>query len=257
MIYPCWISKIVLGVRGLNWKKCVNALGGVALSVTLLGYAPHAHAEELPKQNSVVADIVLPSISDILSHAVALNNDIKSELTKIIEERQRLEEQKRKEAENLENFISSALEHRFEDYDIRTKTNLTGEQLEVVLKGTGLEGLGEAYAKAEQEYGVSAFALIGISAIESKWGTSNFARERNNLFGFQAYDSNLDATKYFKSKEESILYVAKYLSDNYLNPEGKYFHGYTLKDVNVKYASDKSWNMKITYVMNSLVEKLK
>lgn len=46
--------------------------------------------------------------------------------------------------------------------------------------------------------------LLGQAALESAHGSSNFARKRNNYFGYQAYDSNPDAAAYFSSPEESI-----------------------------------------------------
>jgi beta-N-acetylglucosaminidase len=197
---------------------------------------------------------VLGTSTVALTEAVELNNSIKDEIAKIREDRRINQEQ---EAKVLADFVASSMSSRFINYDIRTKTSLTGEQLDVLLKGTGLEGLGSAYAKAEEQYSVSAIVLIGISSVESAWGNSNFALTRNNLFGYQAYDSNTGAARRFKTKEACILEVAKALSENYLVPTGDYYNGVTLKDVNIKYASDKDWNKKITYAMNLMVSSLK
>lgn len=168
-------------------------------------------------------------------------------------EAQERAEQLRQEELNYSTFISEAKSHRFENYDIRKPSKLTGAQLETFIVGTGLQGLGEAYAKAERETGVSAVVLIGISAHESSWGTSRLAVERNNLFGYMAYDSNVGKAKTFKTKEDAIMTVANHLATNYLSEDGKYYTGVTLKAVNHFYASDENWSSSITGILNRIV----
>lgn len=159
--------------------------------------------------------------------------------------------------DSFEDFVAQAKKHRFYNYDLRTPSNLTGEELNRFLKGTALEGLGDAYAKAEKEYGVNAFTLIALSILESNWGKSRIAQEKNNLFGFRAYDRDpYNSAMHFTTKEECILTVARYLSENYLNPKGRYFNGFTLEGVNVKYSTDKEWYLKVTNIMNRLVKQV-
>lgn len=231
-------------------KVTVAFLVGVMIFGVMGVYSSSAEADDVK-----LAGISSTSAStEALNQAVELNNQIKDEIAKIRKER-KLRQQK--EAKNLEDFISFSLTHRFMNYDIRTKTNLTAEQLELILKGTGLEGLGSAYVKAEETYSVSSIALIGISSVESSWGSSNMARAKNNLFGYKAYDSNVGAATKFRTKEDSIMTVAQALDENYLQPYGAYFRGVTLMDVNNSYASDKDWYKKITYSMNLMIDKLK
>ena len=142
------------------------------------------------------------------------------------------------------------------DMDLRTKSNLTESDLEKAFKNTGMAGLGKYFVQAEKEYGVNALYLASLGAHESAWGTSDFAKERNNLFGWQSYDSNLNATKYFETKGDGVLVVAKSLSKNYLTEGGCYFNGYTMKDVSKKYASDKEHSTKIYGVMKTMVSRI-
>lgn len=197
---------------------------------------------------------------DVLSKAHELNHEIVAEIDGIREKRRReielLEAKRREEHQNLKNFVESTKDAGFTNYDLRTPSNLTGEQIEVILRGTELEGLGTTYAEAEIFYGINALVLVGISAHESGWGTSKLARERNNLFGFQAYDSDIDKAMYFDSKEECILHVARHLSEKYLSPDGRYHKGYTLSDVNYYYASDEKWSVKIASMMGRFVNQL-
>jgi beta-N-acetylglucosaminidase len=229
----------------LRRSTIFSGLIGVIFALSF--FILQANAEDKPK---VLPTTTTEPNKEVLLMAVELNNNIKLETDKVIDERLQIQK-------NFDDFVTSAKKHRFKDYDMRTKSGLKGYQLEPVLKGTALEGLGDAYAKAETEYSVSSLVLIGISAHESSWGTSGFAKERNNLFGFQAYDSNVDSAKTFKTKEECILTVAKHLSEKYLTDGGAYFSGYTLADANVRYASDKEWNSKITETLNSFVAKMK
>ena len=87
-------------------------------------------------------------------------------------------------------------------------------------------------------------------------GTSSFARNRNNLVGWQAYDSNPGKAKYFNSKEECILFVAQKLKANYLTESGTYFEGYSAKDVDKHYCTDKQHANKIVNIVNKLIEKI-
>lgn len=242
-------------------KKPLLFIGGVLLTIGISNGVTNVFAQQIqtdlqPKVEEIQiekSEEVLAKAETLNTEAETLNNDIQMEIERIREER-RLEEERIEQ--NLVDFISNAKNHRFVNFDIRTQTGLTGAQLDKALEGTGLEGLGQYYAKAEKEYGVSSIALVGISALESSWGNSKFARERNNLFGYQAYDSNVNAAKHFSSKEEAIMTVANHLSQNYLTEGAMYHNGYTLESVNIMYASDMGWSQKITGIMNRIVEGL-
>jgi len=126
--------------------------------------------------------------------------------------------------------------------DVRKKSSVSKEFIDKKFEGTALEGLGETFKKAEEKYGVNALFLAALAAHESAMGTSRIAREKNNLFGFGAYDrSPYASAKKFDSKEEGILEVAAYLSKNYLREGGKYFNGYSVEAIGKRYASDPNW----------------
>ncbi len=126
--------------------------------------------------------------------------------------------------------------------NVREKSKVSAEYIDSKLKGTQLEGLGSAFKKAEEENGINALFLLGLAIHESGFGSSRIAKDKNNLFGFQAYDSSpYSSAKSFSSFEESIDTVAKYLSENYLSPDGKYFNGYSISAIGKKYATDSNW----------------
>lgn len=140
--------------------------------------------------------------------------------------------------------------------DLRTPSNISAEEIDKMLEGTKLHGLGSAFVKAEKEYGVNALYMMGLACLESGWGTSNYAVNRNNLYGWNAVDSNPDKASYFKSKEESTMYVASKLKQNYLTKGGAYFEGYTPVAIDVHYCTDKLHAEKIVNIVNELTKKL-
>lgn len=192
-------------------------------------------------------------------------------------ERQRLEEEARLKAEEEARLLAeeqarqqeierlARLEEErkanitrtyYTNSNVSQPSNLNSEELEVALEGTGLAGLGQYFITAEETYGVNGVFLTAIAALESGWGTSNYAQQRNNLFGYQANDSNPDNATYFSSKAEAIYLVGRKLSENYLNPNGIYYNGATPSGVNVKYCSSEDWSTKVVSIMNKIMNKV-
>lgn len=140
--------------------------------------------------------------------------------------------------------------------DLRTKSNLHAIDYDTMLQGTNLEGIGKAIEQAEKKYSVNGLYLMGLCIVESAWGTSPFAVNRNNLVGWNAIDSNPGKATTFESKEDCILHVAQKLQQNYLTEGGAYFEGYTAPDIDVHYCTDKLHANKIVNVVNELIEKI-
>lgn len=147
--------------------------------------------------------------------------------------------------------------HKYTIYsDITKPSGITSEQLYSALEGTKLQKYANVFIEAEQRYGVNAVFLTSLAALESGWGTSEFARVRNNLFGFQSYDKDLNKTAKFSSKTECIYFVAKYLQQQYLSTEGKHYTGVRIIDINKKYSTSEEWKNKIVSIMNTLVKNI-
>lgn len=125
----------------------------------------------------------------------------------------------------------------------------TGEQLNLYLK-RGLSGLGETFKRVEQETGVNAMFLIAISALESSHGTSDLARDYNNIFGYGAFDEDVRGNALqFSSYEECIRHVATKLKTDYLQESGQYYNGDTIEEVNILYCSKQNWKDKVDEIM--------
>ena len=139
------------------------------------------------------------------------------------------------------------------DTDLRQPSGETAQTLNNFLSGTAMAGLGASFMHAEQAYHVNARYFVAHAILESNWGSSAIARDKHNLFGFGADDANpyQDAAT-FSSFDACIQYVGQFVATNYLSPNGRYYHGPTLRGMNVDYASDPFWADKIARIANTI-----
>lgn len=139
------------------------------------------------------------------------------------------------------------------DTDLTQPSGENAATLNNFLKGTALANLGDSFMHAEQSFHVSARYFVAHAILESAWGTSAIAQNKHNLFGFNADDANpyQDATT-FPSFDACIQYVAQFIAQNYLSPTGRYYHGPTLRGMNVDYATDPYWASKIASIADTI-----
>ena len=159
---------------------------------------------------------------------------------------------------NFENFT---VENPFLFRDLRKPTNYTAEELNKVyslmnIQGSRLAGKGEVFKEAEKRYQVNALYLMAHSALESAWGRSQIAKDKNNFFGIAAYDTTpYDSAKSFDNVDKGILGAAKWIRENYID-EGRTHLGNKSSGMNVLYASDPYWGEKIASIMMTINSKL-
>lgn len=113
------------------------------------------------------------------------------------------------------------------DMNIGEPSGLSLEQFRNILQGNPrdknriFEENCDYFYYAEQEYGINGVFLASLAIHESGWGTSSIALNKNNLFGYQAYDGSAYASaKQFNSYAEGIDLVARVLIKYYLNSNG-------------------------------------
>ena len=121
--------------------------------------------------------------------------------------------------------------------DALSKSGLSAAQLNSIVAGTGLAGLGQAFLDAENEYGLNALFILAHGAVESAWGTSFLATSRNALFGLNAYDTNPEAATGYATKADSVSGYASFLNSYYLHSGDKYYAGPTIGDIFVHYST--------------------
>lgn len=109
--------------------------------------------------------------------------------------------------------------------------------------------LEDAFLSAESTYGVDASFLAAVAALESGWGKSELAREKNNLFGWRGADGYMA----FDSPEDCIDHVAEYLAEEYLDPDGLYYNGLSVEDVAENYCGGNAdWVKMVEEIMQSV-----
>ena len=159
------------------------------------------------------------------------------------------------------NFDNFKVENPFLYRDLRKPTNYTAEELNKVyslmnIQGSRLAGKGEVFKEAEKRYQVNALYLMAHSALESAWGRSQIAKDKNNFFGIAAYDTTpYDSAKSFDNVDKGILGAAKWIRENYID-EGRTHLGNKSSGMNVLYASDPYWGEKIASIMMTINSKL-
>ena len=126
----------------------------------------------------------------------------------------------------------------------------------------------EYFYYIEKQYNINGVFVAAVGIHESAWGTSKIALQKNNLFGYGAYDSNPYNGAYnFSNYSESIDLISRVFVKYYINPKGTsiyggekavgtYYNGSNLSGINKKYASDSNWANAVYSHMKYLYNKL-
>lgn len=158
-------------------------------------------------------------------------------------------------------FDGFKLENPFLFKDLTEATNYSAEDLDKVfsllnINNSLLENKGATFKEAEEHYHINALYLLAHSALESDWGRSKIAKDKNNFFGITAYDTTpYLSAKTFDDVDKGILGASKWIKENYID-RGRTFLGNKASGMNVEYASDPYWGEKIASVMMKINEKL-
>ena len=138
------------------------------------------------------------------------------------------------------------------------KSKITPEEVDAYLGLTPLQGLGRDLVRVAEQNGVNPIYLLAHIIHETGWGRSALFSEKNNLFGFGAFDKNPKANAVsFSSPVECLEKVVRYIAREYLNEGGKFYAGSNLIGMNRHYATDKSWCYKIMILMNKIEDFLR
>ena len=120
----------------------------------------------------------------------------------------------------------------------RSKTNYSSEEITQYINkmanssNSKMNNIGDSLIKYQNQYGVNALLVASFAAMESGWGKSNIAIDKNNLFGIGAFDSDPYNKSYsFESVDECIKeFMSNWMSKSYLNAKYSDFRGGYLGD---------------------------
>ncbi len=138
----------------------------------------------------------------------------------------------------------------------RSQTNYTADELNAYISSnvgtsSALYDSGEDFINAQDSVYINGAMELAFAIHESGWGSSRIAKDKNNLFGINAYDSDpYNSATTFETVQDCIEYHVQYfLGMRYFNP--KYYVGFgtnfgnKYQGMNYKYASDAYWGEKI------------
>ena len=158
-------------------------------------------------------------------------------------------------------FDGFNLENPFLFKNLTEATNYSAEDLDKVfsllnINNSLLENKGATFKEAEEHYNINALYLLAHSALESDWGRSKIAKDKNNFFGITAYDTTpYLSAKTFDDVDKGILGATKWIKENYID-RGRTFLGNKASGMNVEYASDPYWGEKIASIMMNINSRL-
>ena len=144
---------------------------------------------------------------------------------------------------------------------LRSKTDISAASFNSFLNsmytsGTVMKNEGSSFIDAQNSFGCNALIVYAMACLESAYGTSWYAVNRNNLFGWSAYDDNPGSASSFSSVAACVneqMGRNLYWFMDYTN--SRYFGacvGNKGAGINVKYASDPYWGMKIAAIAYSI-----
>jgi hypothetical protein len=130
--------------------------------------------------------------------------------------------------------------------DLRLPSRALASLLDAYMACTPIEGLGADFVEAEEHWRVNAIFACAVACHESNFGRSAIARDKRNLFGIMAYDSDpYGSARSYSTYRESIDDFCRLVSRSYLNPVGAYYNGPTIVGVGKRYATDSKWSDKV------------
>lgn len=221
-------------------------------------YETEMRKEMLGRKIGEMEELVEVSVS---RREAVINRSVElEEIINELEEEKELLEKENKELKELltlrYNTYVSAVNYNGDSLKILTRSGFNAALFERAWENMGAKGMsgtGESFVKAEKETGVNALVLAAIAAHESGFGTSKIARDKNNLYGYRAFNiSPYESAKTFSSRDEGTMHVAGHLSRNYLSRDGMYFKGENLSAVNIYYAKSKDWSEKVARMMENI-----
>lgn len=130
-------------------------------------------------------------------------------------------------------------------FDVTERSYVSAEDLSQVTEGTALEGLEHAVVAVEENYGINGLFVYAVATLESGGGTSQIARDKNNLFGMNAQDHDpynlaFSYDSFYESAADFAERINKYYVDAGLT---------NVSTINEKYSSDDAWDSKVSSIM--------
>ncbi len=139
---------------------------------------------------------------------------------------------------------------------LRTYTSISADKMDSYLRSkigseySAMSGKASAFISSQKEYGVNALLVFCMGMHESNFGTHVYATNYYNFFGWSAFDDNPSNATQYNSAEGAIRAQMGYNLTAYLDSKDWRHMSSSLGNkgsgVNVYYASDPYWSVKIS-----------
>jgi N-acetyl-anhydromuramyl-L-alanine amidase AmpD len=145
--------------------------------------------------------------------------------------------------------------------DLKEPVAVTAEELDAAIAAersdSPLIGLGDTWIDVQEQYSINALYQAAHAVHESYWGLSNIAQDKNNLYGWNAKDAcPAECADGYDSFEQCVRVVMERINDGYLTPGDWRYNGPNLSGMNVYYATDDRWDVKIAGIYRTLANDL-
>jgi beta-N-acetylglucosaminidase len=131
-------------------------------------------------------------------------------------------------------------------------SNLSVNDLTIILGGTALAGIEEAVLEVEKTHHVNALFTIAVARLESANGTSKIAKGKNNLFGLNAIDGDAYRKAFaYDTASDSVYAFGKIIGQRYVE-KGRN----TLSEINKSYSTSSEWKTKVATIINRDLQSL-
>lgn len=175
-----------------------------------------------------------PELNDALTERQSVLSRIENRIESQIQELE-IENAKRAQLESI----------TCDPTDITKVSNLTEEQIGMMVEDTWLEGQEHTLYQVEQEEGINVFFIYAVSTLESDHGTSYRATSRHNYYG-------LETTKNYGSYENNTRYFGDMMNRLYISKGNV-----GVSDINPIYCPpNRNWDDSVTEIMNAQYEKI-
>ena len=157
---------------------------------------------------------------------------------------------------DLTKFVCTCYNY-YQFLPLRTKTNISADKFDSFLKSVKgnssvMNNQASAFINNQNKYGCNALLVYAMACLESAYGTSGYATNRNNLFGWSAYDDSPNNASYFSSVESCVKEQMGRNLNWFMDFTNRRYFGNFVGNkgagLNVQYASDPYWGIKIASI---------
>lgn len=157
----------------------------------------------------------------------------------------------------MKNFVAQVYGY-YQYLSLRSKTNVSASALNGFLSTvrsadeTEMYNQGQTFINSQNNYGSNALLIYAMACQESGYGSSFYASDRYNLFGWGAYDSKPNHANSFESIEQCVNQHMGRNLNWFMDCTNWRYAGTCIGNkgtgINVQYSSDPYWGAKIASI---------